>query len=85
MKFVIISGTSIREVVERCDNAKSALERTLELIARRAPGVRVVDRAGNKLRLSALRQLAEEERGDAAAATSQRSVDPTLPIWFEQK
>ena len=56
MRYVITSGTSLREYCDQRDGAKAALEHVLSLIERRYPNVRVFDEGGCELSLNDLRQ-----------------------------
>jgi hypothetical protein len=72
MRFTIISGTEIREFVEHHETATSALESALRLIAPRRPNIRIVDPAGNFLRLAGLQRFAAEEgEGESAYRTEE--------------
>jgi hypothetical protein len=61
MRFVITSGTGIREVIDRRDGAGSAYKRVMDLVSARRPNVRVLDQDGRTVELNKLRRLAEEE------------------------
>jgi len=63
MSFVISSGTSIFEIVERRDSAAAALVLISELLAKRRPNVTVADRTGLPVRFAHLRRLADAEHG----------------------
>ena len=56
MRYVITSGTSVREYCDQRDGAKAALEHVLSLIKRSYPNVRVFDENWRKLSLNDLRQ-----------------------------
>jgi orotate phosphoribosyltransferase len=56
--FVVSSGTSIFEISERCDGPGAALDRTLALLARKRPNVRVFDEGGRRVALADLGRAA---------------------------
>ena len=62
MRFVITSGTGVREVVDQRKDAKSALECALTLVKRRRQNVRVFDEDGKPRSLNDLHRFADEER-----------------------
>jgi hypothetical protein len=68
MRYVITSGTSLREYVDQRNGAKAALEHVLSLIKRRYPNVRVFDEDGRKLSLNDLRR---HEARESRAVTRQ--------------
>jgi hypothetical protein len=61
MRFAIMSGTSIREIVDHRDDARSAYKRVMTLISARRPNVHVFDQDGLPVDLNKLRRLADEE------------------------
>jgi hypothetical protein len=61
MRYVITSGTSLREYCDQRDGAKAALEHVLSLIERRYPSVQVFDEHGRKLSLNDLRRHEAQE------------------------
>jgi hypothetical protein len=58
MRFVITSGTGIREIIEERGSASLALEHVQKLVAFRRPAVRVFDPDGHEVTLEKLRRLA---------------------------
>ena len=65
MRFVITSGTAIREIVEERPDASSAYQHVLRLISFKRPAIRIFDADGHSVGLDKLRRLA-----DAGAAKS---------------
>ena len=65
MRFVITSGTSIREIVDQRPDARSAHQHVLRLISLRRPAIRVFDADGHLVSLEKLRRLADEEGSKA--------------------
>jgi hypothetical protein len=61
MRFVITSGTGIREIVGERPDARSAHQHVLRLISLKRPGVRIFDADGQSISLEKLRRLAEAE------------------------
>ena len=61
MRFAIMSGASIREIVDHRDDARSAYKRVMDLISARRPNVHVFDQDGLPVDLNKLRRLADEE------------------------
>jgi hypothetical protein len=46
MRFVITSGTSIREIVDQRPDAQSAYKRVMDVVSTRCPSVRIFDQDG---------------------------------------
>jgi hypothetical protein len=61
MRFVITSGTGIREIVDERADAKSAYKRVMDLVSFRRPNIRVFDQDGRTVDLTKLRRLADAE------------------------
>ena len=61
MRFVITSGTSIREITDQRPDARSAYKRVMDLVSTRRPSVRIFDQDGQIVTLTKLRRLADEE------------------------
>jgi hypothetical protein len=61
MRFVITSGTGIREIVDHREDARSAYKRVMDLISTRRPNVRIFDEDGHPVDLNKLRRLLDEE------------------------
>jgi hypothetical protein len=61
MRFVITSGTSIREIVDERPDARSAHQHILRLVSFKRPGVRIFDADGQSISLEKLSRLAEAE------------------------
>jgi hypothetical protein len=61
MRFVITSGTGIREIVDERPDARSAHEHVLSLISHKRPCVRIFDPDGNHVSVEKLRDLARRE------------------------
>jgi hypothetical protein len=61
MRFVITSGTGIREIVDERPDARSAHQHVLRLIFLKRPGVRIFDADGQSISLEKLRRLADAE------------------------
>jgi hypothetical protein len=61
MRFVITSGTGIREIVDQRPDARSAYKRVMDLVSLRHPSVRIFDEDGLTVSLQKLRRLADEE------------------------
>jgi hypothetical protein len=61
MRFVITSGTSIREIIDQRNGAGPAYKRVMDLVSARRPNVRVFDQDGRTVDLNKLRRLADEE------------------------
>jgi hypothetical protein len=61
MRFVITSGTGIREIVDQRPDAQSAYKRVMHLVSTRRPNVRIFDQDGHAVSLTKLRRLADEE------------------------
>jgi hypothetical protein len=59
--FQVISGTAIKEFVDRCDTATAALDRVRRIIASGLPNVRVLRDDGGQCSLAELEGLAEFE------------------------
>jgi hypothetical protein len=61
MRFVITSGTGIREIVEQRKDARSAHQHVLRLLSFKRPGVRIFDADGQSVGPEKLRRLADAE------------------------
>jgi hypothetical protein len=61
VRFVITSGTGIREIVDERRDAKTALQRVTALISYKRPNVRIFDSDGHLVSLGKLRHLAGQE------------------------
>jgi hypothetical protein len=61
MRFVITSGTGIREIVDERPDASSTHQHVLRLISFKRPGIRVFDPDGQSVSLEKLRRLASDE------------------------
>ena len=61
MRFVITSGTGIREIVDERADAKSAYKRVMELVSTRRPNIRIFNHDGHPVDLTKLRRLADAE------------------------
>jgi hypothetical protein len=61
MRFVITSGSGIREIVDERADAKSAYKRVMGLISTRRPNIRIFDQDGHPVDLTKLRRLADAE------------------------
>ena len=61
MRFVITSGTGIREIVDQSADAKSSYKRVMGLISTRRPNIRIFDQDGHLVDLTKLRRLADAE------------------------
>ena len=61
MRFVITSGTSIREIVDERPDASSALQHVLRLISFKRPSIQIFDADGQRVSLEKLRRLANAE------------------------
>ena len=61
MRFVITSGTGIREIVDERADAKSAYKRVMDLVSFRRPNIRVFDQDGRTVDLTKLCRLADAE------------------------
>jgi hypothetical protein len=61
VRFVITSGSGVREVVDQRKDAKSALDCVLTLVKRHRPNVRVFDEDGKLRSLNDLHRIAAEE------------------------
>jgi hypothetical protein len=61
MRFVITSGTGIREIVDQRGDARSAYKHVRDLISARRPNVRIFDQDGHPVDLTKLRRLADAE------------------------
>jgi hypothetical protein len=61
MRFQIISGTAIQELVERCDSAADALGRVRELLKAGLPNIRVLDEVGRSYSFAEIEELADDE------------------------
>lgn len=76
MRFVITSGTGIREIVEERPDARSAREHVLRLISLKRPSIRVFDLDGQPVSLEKLGNLAKQE-GDKRSLTVMAAVVTT--------
>jgi hypothetical protein len=61
MRFVITSGTGIREIVDERPDATSAYQRVMDLVSTRRPNVRIFDQDGQSVSLQKLRRLSDAE------------------------
>lgn len=61
MRFVITSGTGIREIVDERPDAASAHQHVLRLISFKRPGIRIFHPDGHGVSLEKLRRLADGE------------------------
>jgi hypothetical protein len=61
VRFVITSGTGIRELIDQRRDASSAHQHALRLIFFKRPAIRVFDADGHSVSLEKLRRLAVEE------------------------
>ena len=61
MRFVITSGTGIREVVDERNGATAAHQHVLRMISLKRPSIRIFDADGHRVSLEKLRRLADEE------------------------
>ena len=61
MRFVITSGTGIREIVDERADAKSAYKRVMELVSTRRTNIRIFNQDGHPVDLTKLRRLADAE------------------------
>jgi hypothetical protein len=61
VRFVITSGTGIREIVDQRPDARSAHQHVMHLISFKRPSVRVFDPDGHPVTLEKLRDLAGRE------------------------
>jgi hypothetical protein len=61
MRFVITSGTGIREIVDERPDARSAHQHVLRLISLKRAGIRIFDADGQSISLDKLRRLADAE------------------------
>jgi hypothetical protein len=61
MRFQIVSGTTIQELVEWCETAAETLNRVRALKRLNAPNIRVLDGDGRKYSLTEIEELAEDE------------------------
>jgi hypothetical protein len=67
VRFVITSGTGIREIVDQRSDARSALEHVQRLVSFKKSSIKIFDTDGCSVSLEKLRRLA-----DAEAVTLQR-------------
>jgi hypothetical protein len=63
VRFVITSGTAIREIVEERPDAGSAHQHVLRLISFKRPAIRIFDADGHSVSLDKLRRLADAGAG----------------------
>jgi hypothetical protein len=61
MRFVITSGTGIREIVDQRPDARSAYKRVMDLVSTRRRAFRIFDQDGHPVDLTKLRRLADAE------------------------
>jgi hypothetical protein len=61
VRFVITSGTGIREIVDERPDASSAHQHVLRLISFKRPAIRIFDADGHSVSLEKLRRLADGE------------------------
>jgi hypothetical protein len=61
MRFVVSSGTDIREYTDRYDSATLELEAVTGLLARRLPNISIFNASGQSVSLDDLRVLAVEQ------------------------
>jgi hypothetical protein len=61
VRFVITSGTGLREIIEERSDARSAREHVMRLISLKRPGIRVFDPDGQRVSLEKLSNLAKQE------------------------
>ena len=61
MRFVITSGTGIREVVDERTGATAAHQHVLRMSSLKRPSIRIFDADGHRVSLEKLRRLADEE------------------------
>ena len=61
VRFVITSGTGIREIVDERPGASSANQPVLRLISFKRPSIRIFDQDGQSVSLEKLRRLAGDE------------------------
>jgi len=61
MRFVITSGTGIREIADQRPDARSAYKRVMDLVSTTRPSVRIFDQDGQIVSLTKLHRLADEE------------------------
>jgi hypothetical protein len=61
VRFVITSGTGIREIVDERPDASSAHQHVLRLISFKRSAIRIFDADGHHVSLEKLRRLADEE------------------------
>jgi hypothetical protein len=73
MRFVITSGTGIREIVDERPDASSARQHVLRLISFKRPSIRVFDADGHSVGLEKLRRLADQEAVEARKREPERS------------
>jgi hypothetical protein len=72
MRFVITSGTGIREIVDQRADAKAAYQRVMDLVSTKRPNVRIFDEDGQTVSVDKLRRMAGEESARAAAKAEVR-------------
>jgi hypothetical protein len=61
VRFVITSGTGIREIVDERPSASLALAHVLRLISLKRSNIRIFNDDGGSVSLEKLRRLADEE------------------------
>jgi hypothetical protein len=57
MHFQVVSGTAVKEFVERCETAAAALERVRALINSKRPNVRILTPGGQRYSLREIEEL----------------------------
>jgi hypothetical protein len=72
MRFVITSGTCLREIVDQRADATAAYQRVMDLVSTKRPNVRIFDEDGQTVSMDKLRRLAGGESVTAAAKTEAR-------------
>jgi hypothetical protein len=66
VRFVITSGTGIREIVEERAGARAAYRHVVNLVLLKRPGIRIFDADGHRVSLEKLRELAKREATEHA-------------------
>ena len=61
MRFTISSGTELRPVIDRRDDARAARDLVMTLVKHKRPNVRIHDGEGRFLTLATLERLASQE------------------------
>jgi len=62
MRFVITSGTCLREIVDQRADATAAYQRVMDLVSTKRPDVRIFDEDGQTVSMDKLRRLARGEK-----------------------